>query len=260
MKILFWNLNGNNIKEYIKQCLVENEVDIAVFAEHKGVNFISLEHEMLHSYRHIEGMGGCDKIAIFAARPATVLIKQEQSRYVLYTVDFDRKKYVIASVHLQDRRSSDSAIRIETIGRLMNDVKNLEQSSKCNNTIIIGDFNANPYDEELLQMNAFHAVLFKEIIRKSETRTIDNRAYRRLYNPTIHFLSEDTQNYGSYYYQNGSCTPVWHCLDQILVSKALIDNIKSLQYIRNIGDKSLINRIAPNRNISDHLPLYVRFD
>lgn len=260
MNILFWNLNRNNIKDYIKQCLEENKVDIAVFAEHKGVDFVSLEKEMLHSYRHIEGIGGCDKIAVFASEFASVIIKQEQSRYALYTVEYDSKKYVIAGVHLQDRRSCDSARRIEVIGRLMNDIKNLEKSSKCSNTIIIGDFNANPYDDELLQMNAFHAVLFKEIIRKSETRTVDNKIYRRLYNPTINFLSENTHNYGSYYFSSGSSTPIWHCLDQILVSKALIDNIKFLQYIRTIGKKSLIKNIVPNKDISDHLPLYVQID
>ena len=107
-------------------------------------------------------------------------------------------------------------------------------------------------------MNAFHAVLFKEVIRKSETRTVSGRTYRRLYNPIIHFISENNQNYGSFYYSNGSSTPVWHCLDQVLVSKALIDSVKNLQYLKSIGKVSLLKKIVPDKEISDHLPLLVQ--
>ena len=258
MNILFWNLKGNSISGYIKQCLVENSIDIALFSEYNGVDFAALEREMEFDYRYIEGMGGCDKIALFISSAVIATINREQSRYVLYTIQCNGSKYIVAGVHLQDRRSNDAAVRIETVGRLMNDIKNLEQSSKCRNTIVIGDFNANPYDDEMLQMNAFHAVLFKEVIRKSETRTVSGRAYRRLYNPIIHFISENNQNYGSFYYSNGSSTPVWHCLDQVLVGKALIDGIKNLQYLKSIGKVSLLKKIVPDKKISDHLPLFVQ--
>lgn len=259
MNILFWNLKQNNIHGLIKQCLLENNISIAVFSEHSGVDFVSLQKEMHPNYKYIEGMGGCEKVALFVSSSAQVAVKREQSRYALYEVSYCNTNYIIVGIHLQDRRSSDTAVRIETIGRLMNDIKNLEQSTKCKNTIIIGDFNANPYDAELLQMNAFHAVLFKDLIRKSETRTVDGVAYRRLYNPILHFLSEDTKNYGSFYYSIGSGTPIWHCLDQVLVSRPLIDSIVSLRYVRMIGEISLIKATCPNKDISDHLPLFVQF-
>lgn len=259
MNILFWNLKGNNVSTYIKQCLVENNIDIAMFCEHTGVDFKALEHDTECKFRFVESIGGCEKIALFVSNEISAEIKREQSRYVLYSVSVSDMKYIIVGVHLQDRHSSDAPIRIETIGRLMNDVKNLEQSSRCSNVIVIGDFNANPYDAELLQMNAFHAVLFKEVIKKSETRTVDGITYRRLYNPILNYLSEDTHNYGSYYYSSGSCTPIWHCLDQVLVSKKLVDSVASLQYIKSIGNIALIKKVQPNSAISDHLPLLVKF-
>ncbi len=255
MNILFWNLKGNNLHEHIKRCLIENNVNVAVFAEYKGMDFRLLSRELNDTYQYIEPNGGCDKIAMFVSTSVNAVIKREQSRYALYLIKINEQQYIFAGVHLQDRHSTDTAVRIETIGRLMNDIKNLEQSSNCNNTIIIGDFNANPYDDELLQMNAFHAVPFKEVIRKSESRTVDGVSYRRLYNPVIHFLSEDGQNYGSFYYPQGSKTPVWHCLDQILLSKALIDTVHSLRYIKKIDEVSLIKKFKPNSDISDHLPL-----
>jgi hypothetical protein len=117
--------------------------------------------------------------------------------------------------------------------------------------------NANPYDDELLQMNAFNAVLFKDVIRKSETRKVGEEIYRRFYNPILNFISEDTKTYGSFYYTGGSSAPVWNCLDQVLLSKALVDEIAALKYLRSINGKSLMTTVKPKESISDHLPLLV---
>ncbi len=255
MNMLFWNLKNNDITEYIVECLIENNIDIAVFSEHKGVDFYKIDKTT--DYNFVESMGGCEKIVMLAKNSIAVEIKQEQSRYALYHITKGSSQYVIAGVHLHDRLNTDTATRIACIGRLVNDISNVERRCKCKNTIIIGDFNANPYDDELLQMNAFNAVLFKDVIRKSETRKVDGITYRRFYNPTIDFISEHTKNYGSFYYSSGSSTPVWHCIDQVLLSKALVDNIVSLSYLRNIGKKTLINKVKPNEVISDHLPLLV---
>lgn len=258
MKILFWNLKGNDILEYIKECVLEYDIDIAVFSEYTSVDFESLECKLEKEYRYIPNMGGCKKVALFVKSSIEVAVKREQARYALYSVEYNNKNYILAAIHLQDRWTTDTQVRIMTIGRLVNDIKNLEESEHCKNTIIIGDFNANPFDDELLQVNAFNAVLYKDIINSSETKKVGEERFRRFYNPIIHFLSEDTKMYGSHYNTNKSNSPIWHCLDQVLVSKKLVESVNELKYIRNIGSKSLLNRKKPNASISDHLPLYVQ--
>lgn len=255
MNLSFWNLKNNSIGKYIVDCLVENDIDVALFSEHKAVDFLQIEKST--EYKYIEGLGGCEKIVMLIKRSFNVEIKQEQSRYALYYITNNSLHYIIAGIHLQDRRNVDTATRIACIGRLVNDISNVESRCKCKKTIIIGDFNANPYDDELLQMNAFNAVLFKDVIQKSETRTLDRIRYRRFYNPTVHFISESTKNYGSFYFTSGSSTPVWHCLDQVLVSKELCDSIISMNYLKVINKKSLIKNTKPDETISDHLPLLV---
>lgn len=258
MNLLFWNIMGNNLSSYIATCLINNDIDIAIFSEHKGTDFKTLSKKI--GYSLYEGMGGCDKTILLSKKNVQVDLKQEQNRYALYVVNIDRTQYVLAGIHLHDRRNTDTATRIAYIGRLVNDIKNIERNNKCSNTIIIGDFNANPYDDELLQANAFNAVLFKEVIRKSETRTIDETVYRRFYNPILNFISEDTKNYGSFYFTQGSNSPIWHCLDQILISKPLIDRFDSMCYLKQIGNNSLIKKIQPNEAISDHLPLFAKIN
>ena len=258
VNILFWNLKRNNLISHITSCLNEYDIDIALFSEHSGTNFSSIQNSS--DYTFIAGMGGCEKIVMLVKNNIIANVKQEQSRYALYHIHAEHSSYIIAGVHLHDRRNTDTATRIACIGRLVNDIKNVESRCKCNNTIIIGDFNANPYDEELLQMNAFNAVLFKDIIRKGETKTIDGVVYRRFYNPTINFISESNKNYGSFYYTGGSASPIWHCLDQVLVSKPLVDNIRNLVYLKTIAGTSLLKNVQPNEDISDHLPLLVEFN
>ena len=125
MNILFWNIKGNNLQRHIKQCLIENNVDVAVFAEYKGTDFLLLSKELNYSYHYVETIGGCDKVALLVSKSVNATIKREQSRYALYEIETNEKHYIIAGVHLQDRHSTDTAVRIETIGRLMNDIKNL---------------------------------------------------------------------------------------------------------------------------------------
>ena len=158
MNILFWNLRGNPIAEYVRQCLIENRVDIAVFAEHRGVDFQALERET-DGFRYECGIGGPRKIILFASG-ASVQVAAHDDRYLICRVEYAGNRYILAGVHLQDRWTrpeSESAARMVIIRSLVKDVEALEASYKCDRTIIIGDLNANPYDKELLNADAFNA-------------------------------------------------------------------------------------------------------
>lgn len=276
MNILFWNLNRSPVSKkehyerepitkYVKECLLENHVDIAIFAEHSGCNGLNrpvLEREA--GFRFVVGLeeeyagkiGG--KVTLAVSHTADAELRREGKRYALYSLNCSGKRYILAGVHLSDRRSSpESSARIRIAHDLLDEIRKLEETEHCFNTIIIGDFNANPYDEEMLQIDSFNAALFKDVIRNDEVRYWDGKPYRRLYNPTLHFLSEEPKNYGSYYLNKGERPAVWNCLVQALVSRPLIDDVQDLQYLRIIGHTSLMNRSAPDDSISDHLPLLV---
>ena len=256
MNLLFWNLNNHSNYRYIKNCLYENNIDIAVFAEFHNTDFDMLQRNSC--YRIINGFGGCQKIISLSKPPVVMRVRQEQSRYIIYEVDYQDEKFVFVGAHLQDQRSSDDSIRLETISILKLDVHKLEIKLKTKNIIILGDLNSNPYDRELLQMNAFDAVLFRSVINRAETHKVNGVVRHRLYNPILHFISEDTENYGSFYYDNGAFSPIWHCLDQVLLSKSLSSRITDLEYLKYIGTVSLMNSARPKAKISDHLPLFVK--
>ena len=60
---------------------------------------------------------------------------------------------------------------------MMDVVHGCEQSLGIDKTIVMGDFNANPYDEELLLPGAFNAMLFKGILRARGSRTWHGKSY-----------------------------------------------------------------------------------
>lgn len=43
LNILFWNLRRNAIEDSIADCIVENNVDIVVFSEFDGIDFIKIK-------------------------------------------------------------------------------------------------------------------------------------------------------------------------------------------------------------------------
>lgn len=256
MKPLFWNLNKKDNADLALTCMREEKVGIAAFAEFSGTNFS--DEQLKSSGYHPIGYGGCDKVKIFAKDSIEVLNCFEESRFTVALMKSSEICFIVAAAHLVDRRSStDSEPRLIDIRAMMSVVHGYESKLSIKKTIIMGDMNANPYDKELLHPNAFNAMLFKGIVRNKSTRTWRGSEYPFLYNPTIHWLSEEPENYGSVYYSNDYTSPIWNCYDQALVSPPLMDSINSYSYLKKIGDEDLIAKVRPNSKISDHLPLLV---
>lgn len=257
MIIVFWNLKKNNNTSYVIKLLQEHNVNLAFFSEFDGLDIQAIETES--DYTHVESQGVCEKLICFTNNCQAKIIR-EQGRYILLNVVYQNQQYNCAVVHMQDRWSDpDPNKRINLAGRIVNDLSNLEESTKCKKSFIIGDFNANPFDKEMIYPNSFNAVLFKSIIDTKETVVYDEITYRRFYNPTLNFLNEENQMYGSFYHSDPECI-IWNSIDQIILRKDIIPKFSSILYLKKINGKSLINRKKPNSKISDHLPLLVTFN
>mgnify|MGYP005758340247 FL=1 len=259
LNILFWNLNRNSIEKDIVECLAENNIDIAIFTEYSAINIIEIVKNLGQMYVYVEGAQKDTKIIIVAKTTLEVTIIQQQNRYSLCHVKNAIQEYLLAGIHLEDKRNYKTSDRInKTIKPLVNDIEQAEKSFECDNTVVIGDFNADPYSEELLSKYSFNAVLFKSIIKKSEFTNPISLPRKRFYNPILHYISEDTEMYGSFYYENDHMTSYWYCLDQVLVRKNLVDMIKHVEYLKKIGSTNLLKNNVPDKSISDHLPLLIK--
>ena len=242
LNILFWNINRNKNEDLIVRCIAEHNVDIAVFAEFRDkkskamvIDCSKIENDLGNIYAWVTGVEEAGKVLLLANRSISVEQIQQESRYTCYVIDTAVKRYFLAAVHLQDRQNyPTSHRRKETIGELVRDIRKNEESLEIEDTIVIGDFNANPYDEELLYKHAFNAVLFKSVIEENEYTNPRGDRIKRFYNPILHYLSEDTQMYGSHYFDGSDNQPTsyWHCLDQVLLRKSLIGFLEEVSYLK----------------------------
>lgn len=260
LKLMFWNLKNNGNEKLLVDIIRENSIDILILSEFESTNFKLVISELNNEFDLHPGYGACKKVILLARKSVEVIVRREQSRYVLYSCTIDDFSYVIVGIHLPVNPNSNSELRKNVIRELVKDIDCLETELKIDNTIVIGDFNSSPFDDELIQKDTFNAVLFKELILRSEYVTIEGKRYRRFYNPMVNFISEDQMNYGSLYYNSGMNSIYWYCFDQIIVRKPLVNLLASIKYCKKINKRNLLNKFVPNKKISDHLPLLVHFE
>jgi exonuclease III len=257
---LFWNLGKNSNEKFLKDIVIEHSVDLLILSEFQKTDLPQVISELKNEYCLYKGYGGCDKVVMIARNNIDITIRREQDRYTVYSCNVVDCSYIIAGIHLPANPHSTPEDRKCIIRDLVIHIKELENELDNSNTIVIGDFNASPFDAELIQKDSFNAVLYKDLILRTENVTCNRKQYRRFYNPMVNYISETSHHYGSFYYGNGVDSLYWFCYDQVIVRKPLVNLISDIQYFRKIKNESLLKDILPNNKISDHLPLMVQFE
>ncbi len=257
MKILFWNLGKNDNYKPLVECVKKEAIDIVILCEHSNFSTDSFL-DALPNFREGKHFMGKYRTQILFSERYDVKIIKEQGSYSVYTVMKDDEEYIIVGVHLPDRKNYEPGTRKNELKEVVKDVKDQERKDNCDKTIVIGDFNANAFDDELVSLYSIDAVLYKDVINSRETREYLGKTYKRFYNPTIDYLSEKKEQYGSYYYSGGERDIIWFSLDQAIVRKSLVNRIEEYRYIKKIGKVNLLSADKiPLKEISDHLPLLV---
>ena len=258
MRILFWNAYKKPNVKMIKDLLSENDIDIAIFAEYvsDAIKKIATEtHYLWH-----DGNGGCDTVTMLAKDKISVVIRREQDRYTIYDCGWDDKRYIIVGIHNYDRISHPmNSTRILNNARLASDIDEIEKQQGVNKTIVIGDFNDNPFDDSLIAKETLNAVVFKSVAESSGTITHNRKEKKRFYNPVLQMLRDEDGKRGSIYYSSGDTTLYWNCFDQILFRRNLINSFEKMQYCTMVNGTSLLAKIKPKTKYSDHLPLIASF-
>lgn len=143
-----------------------------------------------------------------------------------------------------------------------------ENQHATNKTVLIGDFNADPYSESMVAPGALNAVMCRNMALRRKFRKQGTGGFQKkipmFYNAMWGALGDQTniQQPGSYY--NGgdlSDTAIWHALDQVLIRPSLIHVLypDTPKFLTNIGSTSLLSprANAVDTRISDHLPVLV---
>ncbi len=253
IKILFWNLKKNDLTSLIIKLSQAKDIDLIMLAEADNLNVKDIE-QLKNKYNFIFGLDDC---LVLCLAKKNIVISQIQSskRYILFNCNKNNFCFNLIGVHLESQIPQQNDSRAITITEMKNAIASAEGENHNNKTIVIGDFNLNPYDNQMTSYAYLHAVSFKDLIKKDFIEH-DKKIYKKFYNPMLSLISEDFKIYGSYYYSDPQ-NIYWHFFDQCLLRKEMLPNYQGVEIVKTINDINLIKNNKPDTNISDHLPIIV---
>lgn len=262
MNYLFWNTNRNNINNYLKSLIIELNCDIVILAEYRDDIYDLLEklsNENFNLY-HVPKIG-CQRIDILTKyTPGNIEHFAETSYYTIKKVPHDTLGFHnIGSVHFPSKLHMTKSDYFAEMINFKNNLEKAEISLSNKNTIVVGDFNMNPFEEPIIAANGMHSLSSKKIAMSSE-RTVRGRKYSMFYNPMWNFFGDSDNLPGTYFYNNSKeINYFWNIFDQVIIRPNLIENFdeENIKIVNTIDNTNLLNMSnRPNKKISDHLPLF----
>lgn len=260
MNILFWNTGKRPNTKVIEQLLNEYHIDIALFAEYTSLGIDSVIQDCDDEYVWHDGNGGCEKITLIAKKDIKVSVVREHARFTIYRCNSGTTQYIIIGAHLLDRIHHRQISRMVPINALNEFALETEKNAGHDRTIIIGDLNLNPFEEEVIGKPGLNAVLFRSLIDKQEIIQYCGKRYKRFYNPILTYWRDEIGKQGSIYYGSDEASLYWNCFDQVLMRRSVVPQYKSMEYVTQTTKTKLLANIGPDKRYSDHLPLVVYFN
>ncbi|MSR92269.1 hypothetical protein [Inconstantimicrobium porci] len=265
MNYLFWNVHKNkNINNILCKIIINNNIDIVALAEYDGDGTQLLEMLSEKSFYLYEVPKiACNRISIFTKYNANKINHlKETDHYTLKLIPHESLgEHIIAFVHLSSNMYKDDYDKIVELSSLRNAIENEENKFNTSNSIIVGDFNMNPFEKPIVLASATHALSSRNVVEKLK-RVIDKQEYKMFYNPMWNLLGDESWPPGTYYYSNSSqIAYFWHMFDQVIIRPQLINNFdfNELHILTKVDSINLINKNKiPDKTISDHLPILFR--
>ncbi|WP_035796285.1 hypothetical protein [Clostridium akagii] len=257
MKYFFWNTNKNHINQYVSDLIIENDYDIIVLAEYEDnlkelLDYLSLNNIEMYNIL----TPGCKRITIIAKKNHLSVssgVEKEYYAIKILNLKYDQKQ-IMATVHLPSKLwAGDDDRRIE-IAKLVKDIEYYEKKYATKNTVIMGDFNANPFENCMTSASGLHAVSSSKVASRG-FRTIRKETYNMFYNPMWNQFGDFKGVAGTYYYGGSTSVEIfWNVFDQVIIRPQIINLFEkqNLKIVTKSNGKMLINN---NIIISDHLPI-----
>ncbi len=268
MIIAFWNINNKNLSDLLVEFVNEKQIDILVLAEanESAVLDFIIKQKKVNTKRPFSQISD-KKVNVLSVFTPNVFKRDDSiisPRWDSFLLDIPTmNKLNLICVHFHSKVNwSDDSLSLEC-ANLAKDIEKIENATGVFDTIIIGDFNMNPYESGLVAANGLHALPdLNYLSARPSGRKIDGIDYKYFYNPMWNFFGDKILPFGTHYYREpGHVSREWNIYDQVLYRPSLgtkIDN-KKIEIVYTINGQNLINAMnRPDKdNYSDHLPILI---
>lgn len=260
MNILFWNVYGNKqINSLLTELIIQTDADIVGVCEYDS-NALELVKNLNSrgSVYYLFPIVGCRRILVISKINHTQVELCHESEY--YTIRkfpyCNHQSLIVAFVHLPTLFLKEND-KLDIADELRENIERVENNTGCMNSIIVGDYNMNPYDKGVYSANGLNAIPDADVAKKNK-RSVRNKDRVYFYNPMWNIMGDVKAPTGSYYKAEGSVECVfWNLFDQVCIRPSLIESFEydKLMFITEINGVELLKNGIPNKKISDHLPL-----
>lgn len=266
LNLLFWNLNKKSLSESVGLLAEEREADIVVLAEMPD----NTEEILTRLRQYNSDFMASDQIlpqrrVILYHRSSSAQVQclHDAKYWTIYQLDLsDGEPLILVAVHMPAkfrRGLIGLENRLPLFQQLCQHILKEESASGTDRTIVVGDLNQNPFDNEVVHLETLNAVMDPDVANRVSCQR-EGQTYKYFYNPMWTAYGRRQAPMGTYYYQEPDYVRYyWHVFDQVLLRPDLIPALgdEMPTFITELGDKSLLraNGRPDNSQFSDHLPI-----
>lgn len=269
VSFLFWNLKRNPLQARLARIVQTEQADIVLLAEcDDAASFAAaLSVGTGDTYRVAKTFGSPPKVVVITRFASGVIEPQfdgENGRVTMRRILLPGAlPFLLAAVHFPSKVNYDDDDQTLFASELALDIRRAEADANINRTVLVGDFNMNPYEVGLVGATAFHAMMTRTNAAR-KPRTVSGRKYSFFYNPMWGYFGDRTDGPPGTFYLSSS-KPVnafWQMYDQVLLRPTLMNSMRVLRILDTDGIQSLLTQsgIPDAVNGSDHLPLLFRLE
>ncbi|MBX7222112.1 MAG: hypothetical protein K1Y36_19325 [Blastocatellia bacterium] len=258
---LFWNLNRKRLETTLVQMVHGHNVDMLLCVECQIPPTVLLE--LLESPDQIQfRFTPCKNksFGVYTRFPSKFLsILVDEPRYTIFRIGIPaRSEIIFAILHFPSKIWSGESLTIECVD-FSKCLRETEKQVGHARTVVIGDFNLNPFEDGMVAATGLNAVMTREVASKGH-RTVHEKRYPYFYNPMWKFFGDLTEGpAGTYYYsQSEKKAYYWHIFDQALLRPDVLTFFDpgKLKILTEVDGVSLFKNGLPDKELfSDHLPL-----
>lgn len=265
---LFWNVKQQPLRERIARLVVAHSCDVVILAECAMASAVvsrAINDATGATFRVVPGSGS--ELRAFSRLPNAgwrFLLKGQLEQWLAFGLSSPNiPDLLLLAVHLPSKLRTTDYDRMLVASRLAADIRQLQQQAGHERAVVVGDFNANPFEARVAWAGGLHGVMDARVAER-ETREIHGREYSMMYNPMWATFGDRTPGPPGTYYRvsSESVNYFWNTYDQVLVRPALIPHLSAVRVLDSDGTDSLLkpNGLPDDVNASDHLPLFFRLD
>ena len=265
---LLWNVQNKQLDGHIIRLVEQHSPDVLLLVEHANPDDTLMSQ--LNRLGTFQRVSSSDRFGVFV-RFDTKLMKRISPPVANDQVDYweigisKRNQMLLVLVHGLDIINNSESKRSLFFARIVSDIKLIESSLGHKNTIVVGDFNANPFDSAVGGAEGLHAIRLKDVGGKT-TRSVLKRDYEFFCNPMWScFRGWEKAPGGTFYFNRSDVHEIfWHLLDQVVLRPQAIHMFseRNLRVLTEAGSVSLLTShgLPDTKKASDHLPVLFKIN